>query len=149
VTRALYFAANAPATSGSSGGTRHHRPHAREIPRVEISVEHHPERSGTRLTVFGRCRRTAGPAVDRESLEQRDPAPVEHRLEHAEQPAEMRQWRIHDHHAFAETELGALVRLVVLRPLHDPLEHRVAEVDARGPVVPLVSIRTATPGNTG
>ena len=127
-----YFAVNASATSGSRGAVPDmtDRTLAR-FGRIEVRIEHHSERGGHEADGLGTVTtHRVDPAVDRESLEQRDPAPVEHRLEHAEQSPEVHQRCVHDHDAFAQTELGALVRLVVLGSLHDPLEHRVAEVDA-------------------
>ena len=86
-------------------GARHHRPHAGEIGGVEVGVEHHPERGRHQADGLGPVpTHRVDPTVDGEALEQRDAATVEHRLQHAEQPAEVHERRVDDDDASAELQ---------------------------------------------
>ena len=86
---------------------------------------------GTRLTVLGRCRRTASTqpsTVNRSSSAIRRPSSTAWSTRNKPPRCTNGEFTITTPLRRRSSVLG--VRLVVLRPLHDPLEHRVAEVDA-------------------
>ena len=116
---------------GSSA--RHHGAEAAQVVGVEVSLEHHAQRGGDQA---GRGRAVPAhgvdPPLDAEALEQGEGAAVAHALEHAEEPAQVDERRVHDGHAAAQAHGAVAVRLVVLGPDQHPFERLVPEVDALG-----------------
>ena len=115
-------------------GATHDRTQTRQIGGVGVRLEHHAQRSGNEGG--GRRAMTTDqidPPVDVESFEHRERAPVVHRQQHAKQPAEMGERRVHQGNP--PPKLWLLDRsagLVVLRPDQHVFEGGVTQVDALG-----------------
>ena len=118
-------------------GATHDRTQTRQIGGVGVRLEDHAQRGGNE----GGGRRAVttdqiDPPVDVESFEHRERAPVVHRQQHAKQPTEMGERRVHQRNPLPKLwgrvfAVGTAF-LVVLRPDEDVFKGGVAQVDALG-----------------
>ena len=114
-------------------GARHDRADAREVGRIDVSLQHHAQRGRHQAD----RRRTVpadriGPTLHREAIEEAERSAVADALQDAEEPTQMHQRRVHDGDTAPEAHRLVPVRLVVLGPDEYTLEHPVAQIDTLG-----------------
>ena len=124
----------ASASSGSSGAVPETTERTLERSAGSMSASSTMRNAaGTRLTVAGRCRRTASDQrLHREAVEEAERSAVADALQDAEEATQMHQRRVHDGDTAPEAHRLVPVRLVVLGPDEYMLEHPVTQIDTLG-----------------
>ena len=145
------FSVNASASSAESGAVPDvtARMPSRSS-RRQLGVQHHAQCGGHQRHRAGPVpAHRVGPPVEVEAVQQRERPCLCDALQHPEHAADVHQ-RCVDDRDTASRVPSVPGDVPASRPDHAARQHVVGEVDPlRRPVVPLVSIRTATPGSAG